>query len=102
MRGGVLQGMCEQRGVLTKGVLTHERRWSETILCVYAHAMPVIARPGEGSKNIRLLCDTGERLPVRHSMMKLPRIKILRPCPTEKLNADIFIYTKEKESSPHL
>ena len=37
--------MCEQGGVLTRGLLTHERRWSETILCLHAHAIPVIVRP---------------------------------------------------------
>ena len=28
--------MCEQGVVLTKGVLTHDRRRSETIFCVHA------------------------------------------------------------------
>ena len=41
---GLLQGMREQGGVLTKGVLTHERRWSETILCFHAHEMAVKVR----------------------------------------------------------
>ena len=32
-------------GGVKRGVLTHESRWSEAILCFHAHAMPVMKRP---------------------------------------------------------
>ena len=82
----LLQGMCEQGGMLTKGVLTDESQWSETFLCFHARAMPVIVRPtlkalGWQQKKTPV-CDTGERLPVPRSMMKLSRIALQRPWPS--------------------
>lgn len=105
-RGGGVQAVswiakeCQQTpagGMTTRGCanITHGRLCSETSLFFLSHAMPVIVGPTLNTRRRHQpsppCCDTRERLPVPHSMMKLSKVTPQRSCPTEILTDDIFL-----------